>query len=368
MPAFSKISDLDENSRELLEAAGLSDLKALAQADPQALTAELERANRMLSLAPKSPEQKQITAWIQTARELTGSPIETPAEDPSGPERIDDDPVSEPVNHEANPEVQAMLERAPFAIPLPARHLIDHHLAVADIPPALLLNRYSGDLECRIANEPKKAPAARSVTSQYVQSSEATPARAALDLSQFKPMATDELPTRSRSATSRAPSSKLDSANQNRIAELRTPREETNRGRNPSSRRYIRGVLHSHPWSMRFAAAITLLLFAWVPFALTAAFLLLMSDLQPETFAWVQPWWLVFPVALPLIGIGYLIWGTSGKCRICGQRLFVPKACRKNSKAHHVRGVGYIIPLSFHLLLFHWFRCTHCGTPVRLRK
>src|SRR5690606_25076629 len=55
-----------------------------------------------------------------------------------------------PVNHEANPEVAEMLSRAPCAIPLPGSILRDEGLAVADVTPGLLLNRYAGDLEVRV--------------------------------------------------------------------------------------------------------------------------------------------------------------------------------------------------------------------------
>jgi hypothetical protein len=27
-----------------------------------------------------------------------------------------------------------------------------------------------------------------------------------------------------------------------------------------------------------------------------------------------------------------------------------------------------VVPLCLHLLLFSWFRCSSCGTPVRLKK
>ncbi len=48
-----------------------------------------------------------------------------------------------PVNYEQNPQVVSMLASAPFAIPLPARTLVENQLGVADIPAAILLNRYS---------------------------------------------------------------------------------------------------------------------------------------------------------------------------------------------------------------------------------
>jgi hypothetical protein len=105
-----------------------------------------------------------------------------------------------------------------------------------------------------------------------------------------------------------------------------------------------------------------------LPLGIISALLLLLSVEIPERFAWVPKWVLAFPLSLPLFGIAYLIWGLQGKCRICTQKMFVPKICLKNSKAHRIRGLGHIIPVSIHILLFKWFRCPYCGTPVRLKK
>jgi hypothetical protein len=33
-----------------------------------------------------------------------------------------------------------------------------------------------------------------------------------------------------------------------------------------------------------------------------------------------------------------------------------------------VKVIGYIFPLCVHIILFRWFRCTHCGTPIRLKE
>ena len=74
------------------------------------------------------------------------------------------------------------------------------------------------------------------------------------------------------------------------------------------------------------------------------------------------------PVLLPLFGIAWMLWGLNGACRICGQKLFVHRSHLKNSKAHHIRFLGYVLPLCCQILVFRWFRCTHCGTPVRLKE
>ena len=91
-------------------------------------------------------------------------------------------------------------------------------------------------------------------------------------------------------------------------------------------------------------------------------------DEMPDRFGWVPGWLIVFPLLLPLVGICYLIWGLGGSCRVCGQGLFRHSAHLKNKRAHHMPVLGYIFPLCIQILLFHWFRCTHCGTPVRLKE
>ena len=101
---------------------------------------------------------------------------------------------------------------------------------------------------------------------------------------------------------------------------------------------------------------------------MVSALLLMLSRELPESFGWVPEWLLAFPIALPLVGLGYLIWGVSGKCRICTQKLFVHKGALKHVKAHRLPGMGFVVPLCIHLLLFSWFRCSSCGTPVRLKK
>lgn len=153
-----------------------------------------------------------------------------------------------------------------------------------------------------------------------------------------------------------------------RVALMRAPREKTNRGKNHHSRRYIRGVLHTQPWSLRLGAVFTLLLLVNTPIAIVSGVLLLVSREKPETFHWVGEWILFFPIVLPITGLSYILWGMTGKCRICTQKFFVHKGALKHIKAHRRPGMGYVVPLCLHLLAFNWFRCSSCGTPVRLKK
>ena len=362
MTDLKNISGIGKASHELLEAAGILDLQTLAKSAVADLVNELERANRILQIAKRTPTKSHVEKWIAEARDSLGL------------DAVSDEPSVRPVNFEATEQVRDMLATSPFAIPLPARQLIDHQLAVSDIPPAILLNRYSGDLEIRITDRkgPRGIPRApvraqHRAVSSYVQRGDNSPQRLQIDTSRLRSMADLEragprIPT-AKSQRGGTTESEID-----RVALIRAPLEKTNRGRDPRSRWYVRGVLHTHPLSMAFGAMITLVMAALMVPAVIASALLLLSDVQPELFYWVSPWLLVLPCAVPVVGTLYLIYGTKGKCRICNQRLFFPRACRKNAKAHHIFSLGYIIPVCLHMLLFKWFRCTYCGTPVRLKK
>lgn len=353
MASLLSIPGIGKSSLELLEAAGFPDADTLANADVPELARELERANSILKISKRTPTQSAVQQWILAARQLVGLPAEPAA--PATPAAI-------PVNYERNPQVLAMLANSPFAIPLPARTLLDHQLGVADIPAAILLNRYAGDLDVKVEQRvpANRQPKPAATPNNYVRIADQGQPRLDMDISKLR--STDNLgEPMPRTAAGSAPVN-------DRVALIRTPRTATNKGREPNSRWYIRGVLHSHPNSVYMGAVATLLVMLMIPVSVIASALLLASSEMPESFAWVPTWMLALPVALPLLGIAYLIFGLGGTCRICGQKLFVHRSHLKNSKAHHVWGLGYILPLCAQILVFRWFRCTHCGTPVRLKE
>ena len=351
MSALLKIHGIGKTTLELLEAAGFRDVESLARAGAADLQRELDRANKILNISKRPPTLKLIEQWIGHAREATGT-VDTPA----GPSQM-------PVNYEQSPQVASMLANAPLAIPLPARILMENQLGVSDIPPAILLNRYSGDLDVRVDQRvpQNKQPRLPASVAADVKVSDYHAQRLDIDISRVR--STDEFAGLAPVRQARTPTPESD-----RIDLLRAPRESTNKGRNPNSRWYIRGVLHTHPGLIMFGAFITLCLLVMIPASVISAALLLLSGEVPRVFGWVPGWLLWIPISLPVFGIVYLIWGLRGSCRICGQQLFVRRSHLKNSKAHHVRFLGYVIPLCFQILVFRWFRCSHCGTPVRLKE
>lgn len=373
MTDLKRISGIGKASQELLEAAGILDARALAKTGVEELAAELERANRILGISKRPPRKADVEKWILAARSELGLSPEPPVSITS--DGTVQHTATMPVNYEATEQVRDMLASAPLAIPLPARLLIAEGVAVSEIPPAILLNRYSGDLEVRVNDRkgPRGIPRApnltktRATSGTYVQIADPMPPRLQIDTSRLRSIADIEQ-GRARIPASRPIKPATAPVENDRVALIRAPLEETNRGRDPQSRRYIRGVLHTHPWTMMLGAAITLVMMVLTVPALLAAALLLLSDIFPEVFHWVSPWLLVLPCSLPVVGIFYLIYGVKCRCRICNQRMFFPRACLKNSKAHRIAGLGYIIPVALHMLTFRWFRCTYCGTPVRLKK
>jgi hypothetical protein len=348
---LSHIPEIGSNSLQLLEAAGFSDCQSLAAAEVDELVAKLERANRILKISDTAPSRSLIVTWILSARTLN---------------RDSDQDVAEgliPINDVVNKDLISLLATAPFAIPLPSNLLVEQQLEVTDIPLGVSPKRHLREVNIKTDSENRKIDPlnARAVKSSIVMAEAPAKTRLVIDMTKVK--STDVLagktvkPERLRGHT-----------DSDRVALIRGPLVETNLGRDPNSRFYIRGVLHSHPSSIRIGAFVTLLLAIVLPLAIGSAGLLLASDLMPGQFLWVPKWLLAFPFALPFVGIVYLICGLNSRCRICGQRQFVPRMCLKNTKAHHVKGLGYIIPVCFHILLFKWFRCIYCGTPVRLKK
>lgn len=351
MLKLNEIPGIDSSDAELLDMAGIRDAKHLAEQEPEKLLEKLRRAGEILGLSDPIPAQATVETWIRNA-ETANSQMKSELKAAS---------LDTAVNFEGNEQVAEMLALAPCAIPLPGKYLMEKKIRVADIPAGLLLNRYSGDLDVRIGNPelPQSDVPQRRQSAPAQLGQKSNPRN--FDPSNLKAIDPNAAPVQ-RVAKSKK------GHDEDRVALIRAPRESTNRGKNPNSRRYVRGVLHPHPWHLRMGAVFTLIVLPLLPVAIISGFLLMLTSISPESFPWVPEWLIAFPIALPVIGIGYLICALPGKCRVCTQKLFVHKRALKHAKAHRLFCMGYVVPLSIHLLLFSWFRCSSCGTPVRLKK
>jgi len=425
MSDLLNIEGIGSQEVELLQATGWTDLESVAKADVDLLTRELTAANAMLKIISRTPERRKVERWVASAARLLdpsatpakhGSrskaavstpPVEAPAVSPAKEKRrrirksagpvsdplpdllpvaeevaapVEDTAgeagllaVSGPVNYEAEPDVQEMLAAAPLAIPIPARMLAEKGIAPNEIAVAALLNRALGDLEVRVSVEKpdrKDIPNSpgggrRSIATASVQVSDIgfSMGRRGFDPSKVRTIeeAQGEAPP-VRAASTKA------GMEDDRIALLRAPRPETNKGRKPGSRFYIRGVLHDQPLKVWFGGLFAVLLQLSIPLAVIAAPLLILSGEQPEKFQWVPKWIIAFPIAVPVLGLLYILVSARAKCRVCAQRLYVPKHCLKNRKAHHLPMLGHIGALALHVMTFKWFNCTFCGTSIRIKK
>ena len=348
MIRIGRIDGIDEDSLALLEAAGFQNAASLARITPIALQQELAGANHLLRIVPSVPEPSILGQWIDKARELTGVGEMVP-EGPSA--------------HAADvrPAVLEMLKAALVAIPLSARSLVEKNLGVNDVPSAVPINDFTPRLVGQSAVVSQRA-ADVTAASEFVKLSKTGSAKFEIHAARLR--STEDYTDPSAPAIEIQPQKD----DVDRLTLLRTARKETNKGRNPKSRRYVRGVLHTNPLRIYCGALVTLLMMLIIPLAAAATFLLLFSSYQPKFSPWAPSWLIALPIALPIIGVFYMFFANESSCRICCQKLFIPKLHRKNSRAHHVKMLGYILPLCIHIILFRWFRCTHCGTPIRLKE
>jgi hypothetical protein len=388
MADLTSIMDLQPEQFELLEAAGYVDARHLVNVSAQVIHAELLKANRMLDIVEVAPGLEEVEAWVAQAKKGKGSrrslleEAEEEAEnetanqesEDSGEELPDEPQPGQLVDYEADPDVQHMLTLAPLALPIPNRQLAERGIPPSEVSIAPVLNRTVGDLDIRVSarSKDKKGlpgagtrPGSKSKSRGSIQvASYRGQTRRGIDSKRVRTM------EEARSGVSAVEplAHSIPADEDDRLRLLRTAREATNRGKDPESRSFIRGVLHDQSVMVWMGCLFMVIFQLTVPLALISAPLLILLDQQPETFHWVPKWLIAFPIALPIIGLPCLMVSCRVRCRVCGQKILLPRQCRKNVKAHHVRGLGYVFPLAIHTLIFRWFNCTFCGTSVRIKE
>ncbi len=355
----------------LLSEAGVRDLNLLASLSADDLLDRLHEANMRNEDPTVLPTRVKAQLWIEAAREIL-------ADRPRGAKTVAavaPAAVSASrkwINWEENPELAALISSAPVALPLPGRLLMEKNLAVSEIPAAALLNNAPIDQVMRLTSRHAERSTPRTTGNAAVQTISFQPARN--EVAREKLRSTQEFLKNAPVIPAAKPNhddatSEGESHFDNdRVRLLRAPREETNRGRDPRSRWYIRGVLHPSPAQVWFGGLFVMICQLLIPIGFISAILLLLLDQFPNNYSWVPRWLLIFPSSLPIFGLLYLITGYHARCRICGQKCYVPRNCLKNKKAHHIPFLGYIFSVALHAVLFRWFRCTYCGTPVRLKE
>ena len=370
--AISKIPGLGKFSIDLLGAVGIENSSQLAQADPDILHLDLTKANNVLVLRESSPSPKEVISWIERAREITGI---------------------EGSQFDSDLDQLAEIEEMLVAIPVHGKRLAEQGIKTTDVP--VMETVVSGMKEKKILprtppiTNPKRGfqpdadpaeklvPLRRNVP-ERPRFSKKNPLAIPEDVPKGPPASKgnsfaipEEVPLL-QDVPEGPPASKRNSfaisEEKPQIAALVSKRKQDvrvsvskglNAGKKLHSRTFIRGVLNPHIWRMRISSFITLLMFVLMPASLTALGMVMKTK---------NLWWFAVPAVFLVIFFFYLTVASRMKCRVCGQPVFSPKSCRKHIKAHRSRMFGYIIPTSIHMILFHWFRCTYCGTSVRLRK
>lgn len=375
MLKLEDITDLPSDAIELLEAVGYLDARELGEADPRDLVAELVKANKALGIMSDVPTVDDVKTWQGTSssfvhvtpdetEEVEGmvdSPQQQEESDSAYKEEeeeeedgdienegdahaFDIDPKL--VNFEEDPEVQEMLAISPVAVPLHPSLIRRHKLAVADIPKGHLLTQCEGEVEINVMTSARFAKAQRR---------EAEIKRTGLMVSRirnFEDSASDE--------------HHVKPLDKGKSKESVSVSDGLNKGLRPESRRFVRGVLHPDPMSVRVSAFFAVLVEVMLGANLIGIpWLLIHEHMSGNSMLW---WVVGLSIGLVLSALCYLFWGLGARCRVCGQRQFAPKKCLKNKKAHHIPVIGYIFPTALHAMFFKWFYCTYCGTAVRLKK
>lgn len=370
--AISKIPGLGKFSIDLLGAVGIENSSQLAQADPDILHLDLTKANNVLVLRESSPSPKEVISWIERAREITGI---------------------EGSQFDSDLDQLAEIEEMLVAIPVHGKRLAEQGIKTTDVP--VMETVVSGMKEKKIlprtppitnpkrgfqpdADPAEKLVPLRQNVPERPRFSKKNPLAIPEDVPKGPPASKgnsfaipEEVPLL-QDVPEGPPASKRNSfaisEEKPQIAPLVSKRKQDvrvsvskglNAGKKLHSRTFIRGVLNPHIWRMRISSFITLLMFVLMPASLTALGMVMKTK---------NLWWFAVPAVFLVIFFFYLTVASRMKCRVCGQPVFSPKSCRKHIKAHRSRMFGYIIPTSIHMILFHWFRCTYCGTSVRLRK
>ena len=319
------------DSAELLGAVGVETLVALSQSDPESLLQEIENANSHLGLVEQLPDLNQLLTWIEEARnrlgEITASEVT----------RLDE-----------------VVELIPIevlrALPASRDSILKNKIEVGDVP---VMEEFLEGRDLYLEDVRKIEPESSELKSTVREIS-------AKPLSRVKNSKEDIKESISGSARSEV--APLQRNREFDIRKMATP--ELNAGRTMHSRAFIRGVLHPQPGRVKFGAFLSVLAIVLLPLSFIAGGALLFFKDEHELVIWSA----LVPAALLVFGIMHFLFARPVKCRVCGQPIFQAKSCLRNPKSHRIPILGYILPTSIQLLIFHWFRCMYCGTSIRLKE
>jgi hypothetical protein len=356
---LEEIAAMPADAVELLEAVGYQDAGDFGNADTVELLAELSEANQVLGIMAGLPAKQRLEQWQKLALGQGEDPEERPpapdAEPEPAPARGADAATWEAqiisedeINLEQDSGMLEMLAMSPEARPLEPAAMEQRELVCEDLPEGLLLSGCKAGVEINVMTSLRRANAHLRRRDEVK--------RIGLKASRIRNF---------NDLRKEAPGLKP--------AAGAVPREEVarieslNAGTDPGSRKFIKGVPHARPASIRLAALSTLVMYLLLASNLLGLPALVLGKVHLG-MDHLMLWALGLLAALLFSLLCYLLFALRARCMVCSQRPLVPKQCVKHKKAHHVRGLGYILPTALQLLLYKWFYCTYCGTAIRLKK
>ena len=316
---------------QLLGAVGVETLEALSQSEPENLLDEIENANSHLGLVEQLPNLDQLVIWINEARNRLDEAESTPVT------RLDE-----------------VVELIPISVakayPVSKESILKNKIEVGDVP---VMDEFLEEKDLYVEEVRKIDSETSEIKATVREISPNTPTRK---------ISSKEDIRESISGTEKAEVEPLERNKEFDLRKTATP--EINAGRTLHSRAYIRGVLHPQPFRVKLGAFLSVLTLILIPLSLMAGGALLLFKDDHELVIWSA----AVPAVLVILALMYSMFARPVKCRVCGQPLFQAKSCRRNPQAHHIPFLGYILPTSLQLLIFHWFRCMYCGTSIRLKE
>lgn len=227
-------------------------------------------------------------------------------------------------------------KEVPLAIEVKRDTLRKVHVELQDLPEAVFIDSVSEDVVKAVEPAVSKA---REPEPEFAKASDK------IDLRESKPKA----------PALKQPDKVKEGSSINRKA-----LESTNRGKSPNSRRFVKGILHPSPFKVFFAALFAIASrLAFIPFV--AIGLLVLFEKLGAVYLWGV-------LLFPLFAFLNVVTSYQVRCRVCGMKEFVPSKAHKHRDSHSFMYTGPIISTALHVILFKWFRCMFCGTPIRTKK
>jgi len=360
MPKFDDITGIPSKAVELLEAVGYLEVSDLRGAEIRDLVDELAKANKILELMPNDPTPASIEKWQKLAAEYDAALAAEATEEKLAGKRSSHQsaspkvlnrklrvPKPELVNFEEDEDMMEMLSLSPVAEPLDPLMASEQGLSINDVSDGVLLDQCESDVKINIMTTIGKADS-------MFRKDEVV--RVGLNSSRVRNFDDLDSSVQYVQPLDRAP-----------IKDALASSEDLNQGVDSRSRKFIKGVFCPQTKTMRLAAFTAILFVAILAvnmFSLIGLFIYRAGLNAPTVMVWV-----IGLLFLLLTSAGaYIHFGTRARCVVCRQPPLLPKKCTKHKKAHHVKGIGYILPTALQLLVYKWFYCTYCGTALRLKK